>query len=117
MMKIEGSWYRELQEEIALPYIASLKKFLAQEKERGAIVYPPEPLIFHALSATPFSQVKVLIMGQDPYHGEGQAHGLCFSVPCGIEPPPSLKNIFLELQKDVGIAQPKHGCLNGWAQQ
>jgi uracil-DNA glycosylase len=116
-MKLEASWYRELKDEIAQPYVASLKAFLAHERNSGAIVYPPEPLVFHAFSCTPFSDVKVVIIGQDPYHGPGQAHGLSFSVPCGIPPPPSLKNIFRELKDDLGIPPPKEGCLTHWAKQ
>ncbi|HSW86790.1 MAG TPA: uracil-DNA glycosylase [Rhabdochlamydiaceae bacterium] len=80
-------------------------------------MYPPEPMVFHAFSHTPFANVKVVIVGQDPYHGTGQAHGLSFSVPCGMPPPPSLKNIFKELIDDVKIAPPKQGCLSCWARQ
>lgn len=116
-MKIEASWYAQLKEELALPYIQDLKKFLAEEKGRGAVVYPPEPLVFHAFLQTPFDKVKVVIMGQDPYHGAGQAHGLSFSVPCGITSPPSLKNIFQELHTDLNVPPPATGCLEGWAQQ
>ncbi len=116
-MKLEASWHRALKEEIALPYVADLKAFLAKEKAGGAVIYPPEPLVFHAFSQTPFSQVKVVIIGQDPYHGAGQAHGLSFSVPCGIPPPPSLKNIFNELIEDVKIPSPQQGCLTCWAKQ
>jgi uracil-DNA glycosylase len=117
MMKIEASWHAQLKEELALPYIQDLKKFLAEEKAKGAVVYPPEPLVFHAFLQTPFDKVKVVIMGQDPYHGPGQAHGLSFSVPCGINPPPSLKNIFQELHTDLNVPVPATGCLEGWAQQ
>lgn len=117
MMKLEASWHEKLKEEVKLPYIADLKAFLAKEKEQGAVVYPPEPLVFHAFLHTPFDQVKVVIVGQDPYHGTGQAHGLSFSVPCGMPYPPSLKNVFKELIADVGIAPPQHGCLSGWAKQ
>ena len=117
MMKLEKSWYKELKEEIEKPYIQKLKGFLEEEKKKGMVVYPPEPLVFHAFSHTPFEAVKVVIMGQDPYHGPGQAHGLSFSVPPGITPPPSLKNIFKELIDDVGIAPPVHGCLTSWSCQ
>lgn len=117
MLKLEKSWHALLKSEIAKPYIQDLKKFLAKEKEEGHIVYPPEPLIFHAFARTPWEKVKVVIVGQDPYHGDGQAHGLSFSVPCGIAPPPSLKNIFRELQDDLKIKTPHSGCLESWAEQ
>lgn len=116
-MKIEKSWHAALKEEIEKPYIQKLKAFLEREKADKKIVYPPESLIFNAFSKTPFDQVKVVIVGQDPYHGEGQAHGLCFSVPDGVSFPPSLRNIFLELQDDLKIPPPKSGCLEGWAKQ
>jgi uracil-DNA glycosylase len=116
-MKIEKSWHEKLKEELQKPYIQELKNFLEKEKVEGKIVYPPEPLIFNAFLQTPFDKVKVVIMGQDPYHGAGQAHGLSFSVPRGITPPPSLKNIFKELGADVAIPTPEHGCLMSWAQQ
>lgn len=116
MMKLEKSWYQVLKEEIEKPYIQELKQFLESEQKK-ATVYPPEPLVFNAFSQTPFEKVKVVIVGQDPYHGPGQAHGLSFSVPCGIEPPPSLKNIFKELQTDVGFTPTKTGCLTPWAKQ
>jgi uracil-DNA glycosylase len=116
-MKIEKSWHEKLKEELQKPYIQELKNFLEKEKVEGKIVYPPEPLIFNAFLQTPFDKVKVVIMGQDPYHGAGQAHGLSFSVPRGITPPPSLKNIFKELAADVAIPTPEHGCLMSWAQQ
>lgn len=116
-MALKASWHRLLLDELKQPYIGALKAFIAQEKERGATVYPPEPLVFHAFALTPPEEVKVVIIGQDPYHGPGQAHGLSFSVPCGIPLPPSLKNIFKELEADVGIAPPKQGCLTCWASQ
>ncbi len=116
-LKLEKSWHAVLKEEISKPYIKELKAFLEQEKRDGHVVYPPEPLIFNAFLQTPFDQVKVVIVGQDPYHGEGQAHGLSFSVPHGIPYPPSLKNIFKELKHDVGMSDPKHGCLECWAKQ
>jgi len=97
-------------------YFASLKSFLIEEKRTHA-VYPPGPLIFNALNCTPLDKVKVVILGQDPYHGAGQAHGLCFSVPPGVRPPPSLVNIFKELQADLGIPPPAHGDLRSWAYQ
>jgi len=116
-MKLEASWHEKLKDEITLPYIQELKNFLNKETAAKALIYPPEPLIFSAFSHTPFHKVKVVIMGQDPYHGPGQAHGLSFSVPCGINPPPSLKNIFKELIDDVKIPSPTQGCLSSWARQ
>jgi uracil-DNA glycosylase len=116
-MKMEASWHQQMADEIAKPYIAKLKEFLSKEKSEQKAIYPPEPLVFNAFLYTPFNQVKVVIIGQDPYHGPGQAHGLCFSVPCGIPLPPSLKNIYLELQQDLGIPPSKEGCLMGWAKQ
>lgn len=116
-MQIEKSWHVALKEEIAKPYIGQLKAFLAKEKASGAVIYPPEPLIFNAFRQTPFTETKVVIVGQDPYHGEGQAHGLSFSVPCGIPFPPSLRNIFQELVEDVKVSHPKEGCLTCWAKQ
>ena len=97
--------------------MAGLRDFLLREKAAGRVVYPPGPRIFAALDATPFDRVKVVILGQDPYHGPGQAHGLCFSVPPGTAPPPSLLNIFAELQRDLGIPRPDHGCLQSWAER
>lgn len=115
-MNLAKNWHLLLKEEIQKPYIQKLKAFLAQELESSE-VYPAEPLIFHAFGMTPYEEVKVVIMGQDPYHGPGQAHGMSFSVPCGIPPPPSLKNIFKELQQDVNIPLPETGCLTCWAKQ
>ena len=94
-----------------------LRAFLAAEKATGKMIYPPGSLWFNALNHTPFSQVKVVILGQDPYHGAQQAHGLCFSVPDGIAPPPSLVNIFAEIKRDLGIEPPPHGNLTRWADQ
>jgi uracil-DNA glycosylase len=120
--KIEPSWKRHLADEFRKPYFAALKAFLKEEKAKGAVVYPPGPLIFNAFDKTPFDEVKVVILGQDPYHGPGQAHGLCFSVQRGVKPPPSLVNIFKELQADTkavpgGFAIPDHGCLEAWAER
>ncbi len=98
------------------PYFRELKDFLLEEKKHYTL-YPPGPLIFNAFQRTPFEQVKVVILGQDPYHGKGQAHGLCFSVPRGIPQPPSLVNIFKELQSDLGLPLPEHGNLENWANQ
>jgi uracil-DNA glycosylase len=116
-MKIEAGWHEVLRDEIGLPYVAELKRFLREEQEAGAKIYPPEGLVFHAFLKTPFAKVKVVVIGQDPYHGAGQAHGLSFSVMPGVLPPPSLKNIFKEMQDDVGGGIPLHGCLDGWAEQ
>lgn len=116
-LKLEAGWHRILKEEIEKPYVKKLKAFLAQEKAQGKVVYPPEPLVFNAFLQTPYAHVKVVIMGQDPYHGPGQAHGLSFSVPCGISPPPSLKNIFKEIEEDLKISPPEEGCLTHWAKQ
>lgn len=116
-MKLAASWHEVLKEELSKPYVTELKNFLAQEKSEGKTIYPPENLIFNAFLYTPFEKVKVVIMGQDPYHGPGQAHGLSFSVPCGVPQPPSLKNIFKEIEKDLGIKAPRDGCLSSWAKQ
>jgi uracil-DNA glycosylase len=117
MVKIEPSWKEALQDEFKKPYFKQVVSHLKTEKEQGKTIYPPGPLIFHAFEATPISQVKVVILGQDPYHGPKQAHGLSFSVQKGIQPPPSLVNIFKELHEDVGMPVPKHGYLEKWAQQ
>ncbi len=116
-MKLEKSWYEKLKNEIDQPYIQELKKFLEEEKQAGKTIYPPEPLVFNSFLQTPFDKVKVVIVGQDPYHGPGQAHGLSFSVLPGIPSPPSLKNIYKELEADLGIRRPSSGCLLSWAQQ
>jgi uracil-DNA glycosylase len=115
--QIEESWKRELADEFSRDYFRDLKKFLLEEKQRGAAVYPPGPLIFNAFNHTPFDKVKVVVLGQDPYHGPGQAHGLSFSVPRGVRPPPSLQNMFKELRDDVGFRIPDHGNLEKWADQ
>lgn len=117
VMKIEKSWHEKLKEEIAKPYVQELKRFLQSEKEAGRAIYPPENDVFNALLQTPYDKVKVVIVGQDPYHGAGQAHGLSFSVPHGVNPPPSLKNIYKEIHADLGITPPKDGCLLHWAKQ
>jgi uracil-DNA glycosylase len=116
-IQLEESWKDLLLDEFRLSYMQSLRQFLAEQKARGAVIYPPGPLIFNALNSTPFERVKVVILGQDPYHGPGQAHGLCFSVNPGVPPPPSLQNIFKELQADLGVRRPGHGCLTSWAEQ
>lgn len=111
---IEKGWYNALRQEFESPYFAGIKTFLIEEKRRY-IVYPPSPLIFNAFNSTPFDKVKVVILGQDPYHNIGQAHGLAFSVPDGIQPPPSLQNIFKELHSDIGMPIPHNGNLEKWA--
>lgn len=116
-MKLEKSWYEKLQNEINQPYIQELKRFLEDEKKAGKTIYPTEQLVFNAFLQTPFDQVKVVIVGQDPYHGPGQAHGLSFSVLPGVSIPPSLKNIYKELETDLGIRRPSMGCLISWAKQ
>ena len=116
-VQIDESWKQLLDDEFQQPHFAAIKQFLLKEKEQGVTIYPPGPLIFHAFNLTPFDQLKVVILGQDPYHGKGQAHGLCFSVPDGVPPPPSLQNIFKELQADLGVPVPKSGNLTGWAKQ
>lgn len=114
---MEASWLKILQEEFEKPYMKEIESFLSAEIRAGAEVYPPFELIFSAFCQTPFDEVKVVIMGQDPYHGAGQAHGLSFSVPKGVPLPPSLQNIFKELKQDLGVEMPSHGCLIQWARQ
>jgi uracil-DNA glycosylase len=115
-LAIEESWKKELVDEFSATYFFDLKSFLIEEKKKFT-VYPPGSDIFNAFNFTPFSHVKVVIIGQDPYHGPGQAHGLCFSVPAGVEIPPSLQNIFKEINNDLKIPVPKHGNLESWARQ
>ena len=114
--KIEDGWKSVLMDQFQSPYFSALKEFLLEEKKTYTL-YPPGKLIFNAFQRTPFDRVKVVILGQDPYHGPGQAHGLCFSVPQGIPKPPSLVNIFKELHSDLGVAIPEHGNLEKWADQ
>lgn len=116
-IKLDPEWLKLLQSEFDAPYMQKLRAFLAAEKAAGKILYPPGALWFNALNHTPFSKVKVVIIGQDPYHGPHQAHGLCFSVLEGIQPPPSLVNIFSEIKRDLGIEPPSHGNLTAWADQ
>jgi len=117
-VKIHASWKEVLKEEFSKPYFLQLVTFLKTEKVLGRIIYPPGPLIFNAFNTTPFNQVQVVILGQDPYHGKGQAHGLSFSVPDGIKPPPSLVNIFKEIRSDLGVEMPAdYGNLTHWASQ
>ncbi|MEM6699350.1 MAG: uracil-DNA glycosylase [Bacteroidota bacterium] len=116
-VQIHESWKRVLKNEFAQPYFAAIKQVLVKEKKAGHRIYPPGSLIFNAFNSTPFDEVKVVILGQDPYHGHGQAHGLSFSVPEGIPVPPSLENIFKELNEDIGMPIPSHGNLQKWADQ
>ncbi len=116
-VKIEPSWKEVLNQEFSKPYFLHIVNFLKTEKMAGKTIYPPGSLIFNAFNTTPFNKVKVVILGQDPYHGAGQAHGLSFSVPDGISPPPSLINIFMELHADTGVPMPRHGNLTHWAEQ
>ncbi|MEM7210225.1 MAG: uracil-DNA glycosylase [Pseudomonadota bacterium] len=114
---MEASWKARLHGEFSQPYMLGLREFLLQRKRKGAHIYPAGSNYFRAMELTPFEQVKVVVLGQDPYHGPGQAHGLCFSVMPGIPTPPSLVNIYKEIHNDVGIAPAQHGFLEPWAKQ
>ncbi|GAO45678.1 uracil-DNA glycosylase [Flavihumibacter petaseus] len=114
---IEPGWKAELKEEFNKPYFQQLATHLKMEKMAGKTIYPPGSQIFNAFSQTPFPDVKVVILGQDPYHNPGQAHGLSFSVPDGVPPPPSLVNIFKEVGSDIGLVMPRRGNLTAWAQR
>lgn len=114
---VDPSWVDLFKEEFKKPYIQELQAFLREERKKGAVIYPPLSQVFSAFAYTSLHQVRVVIMGQDPYHGPGQAHGLSFSVPEGIASPPSLKNIFKELHSDLQIPPPLHGSLLSWAKQ
>ncbi|TVZ38489.1 uracil-DNA glycosylase [Alteromonadaceae bacterium 2753L.S.0a.02] len=116
-IKLHASWLAKVGSEFEQPYMKQLKQFLVAEKRAGKTLFPSGDNIFNALNTTPFESVKVVILGQDPYHGPGQAHGLCFSVLPGVPFPPSLQNIFKELQTDLQLAAPNHGCLQSWAEQ
>ena len=116
-VRLHDSWKTPLADEFAAPYMAALRDFLIAEKAAGKRIFPKGNQWFRALDLTPLDRVRVVILGQDPYHGEGQAHGLCFSVQPGIRPPPSLVNIFKELQSDLGLPPPRHGFLEHWASQ
>lgn len=116
-VKIEPSWKEVLEDEFKKPYFKQLVDHIKTEKEQGKVIFPPGSLIFNAFEKTPFEKVKVVILGQDPYHGPRQAHGLSFSVQKGVPEPPSLVNIFKELYDDVGVPIPKHGNLEKWAEQ
>jgi uracil-DNA glycosylase len=113
---MKTDWNPVLRGEFTKPYWAELQQFVAAERAR-AVVYPPADEVFAALHLTPYADVKVVILGQDPYHGPEQAHGLCFSVRQGVTPPPSLQNIFKEMESDLGVPPPNHGCLDSWARQ
>ena len=116
-IKLQPGWLERLSGEFAESYMAELKQFLINERERGKRIFPKGKEWFRALDLTPLEDVRVVILGQDPYHGPGQAHGLCFSVQPGVQPPPSLLNIFKELETDLGIKRPTHGFLEHWARQ
>ena len=116
-VKIEASWKEVLHKEFTKPYFEQIAAFLKIEKAQGKTIYPPGSLIFNAFDKTPFNKVKVVLLGQDPYHGPGQAHGLCFSVQDGVPPPPSLQNMYKELNNDIGMPIPKTGNLTKWATQ
>lgn len=117
VIELESSWRKRLQADLDSEYMAQLRDFLREQKALGKTVYPAADKIFAALNAAPFDSVKVVILGQDPYHGPGQAHGLCFSVMRDIQVPPSLRNIYKELASDVNFVPPTHGCLIEWARQ
>lgn len=114
---IHPSWYEMLKDEFEKDYFKSIREYLVEEYQKGHTVYPPGKLIFNAFNSTPFDEVKVVIIGQDPYHGPGQAMGLCFSVPREVKIPASLRNIYKELQQDVGVPIPDHGDLSAWTKQ
>lgn len=115
--QLDATWQAVIGEEFNKPYMQNLRAFLKQEKANGKIIFPPSQLIFNAFNHTPFEKVRVVIIGQDPYHGADQAHGLSFSVPAGIDLPPSLVNIFKEIEADLGIKMQKKGDLTPWANQ
>ncbi len=116
-VQLEASWKARVGAYLQRPEMQALGAFLRAEKQAGKTIYPPGGEIFAAFAHTPFDRVKVVILGQDPYHGAGQAHGLCFSVRPGVPAPPSLVNVFKEIRSDLGIAPPGHGCLTAWAER
>ena len=116
-VQIDESWKQVLADDFCQPYFAAIKTFLVQEKQNNKTIFPPGPLIFNAFNRTPFDRVKVVILGQDPYHNPGEAMGLCFSVPKGVRVPPSLVNIYKEINSDLGLPIPVHGDLTYWAEQ
>jgi uracil-DNA glycosylase len=116
-IRLHPSWLEPLSEEFEQPYMGELRQFLVGERAKGRSIFPRSENWFRALDLCPLEKVRVVILGQDPYHGPGQAHGLCFSVPPGVRPPPSLVNIFNELESDLGVRPPPHGFLEHWAKQ
>lgn len=114
---LQASWQKQLDSEFSQPYMQQLQDFLQQRELMGKVIYPPQEHVFSALNSTDFDQVKVVVLGQDPYHGPNQAHGLAFSVQKGVKVPPSLANIYKELQRDLDLPIPTHGCLQTWAEQ
>ena len=116
-IRLHPSWLEPLRGEFEQPYMGDLRRFLVAERERGKRIFPKGAEWFRALDLTPLEDVRVVILGQDPYHGEGQAHGLCFSVQPGVQPPPSLVNVYRELERDLGITPRRHGFLEYWARQ
>lgn len=116
-IKLRPSWKKRIGREFEQEYMQNLRQFLISEKQHGKIIYPAGEDIFNSMNLTPFESVKVVIVGQDPYHGPGQAHGLCFSVKPGVRIPPSLVNIYKEIHNDLGVPISKHGCLKSWAEQ
>jgi len=116
-VELEPGWSAALDGEFAKDYMSALREFLRREKSAGKTIYPHSSRWFSAFSHTPLDKVRIVILGQDPYHGPGQAHGLCFSVPPGVPIPPSLVNIYKEIGQDLGLVMPDHGCLTGWAEQ
>jgi len=116
-VQLHNSWLSRLDDQFQREYMQKLRNFLLTRKQHRAVIYPPGTQIFNALNSTPFDQVRVVILGQDPYHGPGQAHGLCFSVQSGVRIPPSLANIYREIQADLGLVPPQHGYLQSWAEQ
>lgn len=116
-IRLEPSWRTRVGDWLLRDEMRALSRFLRDRRAAGARIHPPGPQIFAAFEATPFERVKVVVLGQDPYHGAGQAHGLSFSVPPGVPAPPSLDNIFKELQRDLGVPRPDHGCLRPWAER
>jgi uracil-DNA glycosylase len=116
-VQIDESWKSLLSEEFNKPYFNDIRSFLKQQKQQGKTIYPPGPLIFNAFAKTPVDKVRVVILGQDPYHNPGEATGLCFSVPKNVPIPASLRNIYKEIERDLGIPVPSHGDLTAWAEQ
>lgn len=116
-IRLHESWRTRLEGALGSPSMQALRQFLIEQARAGKQIFPPARLIFAALDATPFDAVRVVILGQDPYHGPGQAQGLCFSVPPGVPVPPSLQNIYTELERDLGVQRPDHGCLLPWAER